>query len=141
MLNRFQLNEEWASQLLKQLQWTSGQDMSEFANHVKDLVRTAYPEFSPGQQGRQSIKELLRALPASNQTVGWELTNRPRDTVRDVVGVIQQFITLRAPTTVNAVATPEVEDLKQQIADQAQLLQQLLESQQLLQQRIQDRAT
>lgn len=128
LLTRFQLNEEWATLLLEQCKWATGQEIYEFADHVQDLVRTAYPEMSKDQQERQSIKELMRALPATHQTISWELTNRPRATVRKVVEVIRLFVTLLAPATVNAVATPAMQELKQEIAGQAQLLKQLLES-------------
>lgn len=96
---------------------------------MHELVQIAYPELLPNQMEGRAIKELQQVLLSAWQTVIWELSQRPRNSLHDVVEVLQQYNRLQPGLRVQAVETTGVIELRSQFQEQAAILKKLLGSQ------------
>lgn len=134
--NRYSLTEQGASQLLKNLKWSVGEDLYSFTDYVRRLVHTAYTGLDDAARERLAIKEFIQAIPRSLQTVHWELTQRPRDNMEEVIKIVRQYEAMGGMNKINKVELEELREVKDQLKMQAELLTKLSENQMLLQQQI-----
>ena len=131
--SRYQLSETGSVALLKALKWKSSDNVHEFAAYVRRLVSTAFSELDEGQQEQRAIKELTNALPASCNTLIWELRNRTPGTYEEVIDMIQSFNEMTVTPRVNKVETEEVSNLRKEVTAQAELIKQMIATQQEMQ--------
>lgn len=131
---RYQLTEQGASQLLKQVSWNPKENIHEFANYLKRLIQMAIPELGEDGRMKRTIKELINALPDEYQTLRWELNHRTPETVEATIDIIHQFSQLQPnTTTVRQVKNDSMVELEarldQYMAQQNKMMQKLIETQ------------
>lgn len=142
---RYELTEQGARQLLRSCVWKEGEDVYQFTDYLRKLLPKALPELDEPQVEARIIKELLASLPPRLNPIAWELQQRPRDELAEILRLIHQFEqTVKPPTHVKKLQEAEVtalqqqvQQLGQQLQQQAELMKQMAGMQALLQQQMQ----
>ena len=92
-------------------------------------MNAAYPELDTRQRECQAIKELVSALPASQNTLIWELNNRPPPSFSDAVETIQRYCELNTSSSRINRISEEDDPLKKLVEAQSAAIEKLMTAQ------------
>lgn len=87
--HRYQTTQEEARRELRNLRWRTGEDVFQFGDHVKKLVRLAHPDMDDEQRNQLVVAELVEA--AGDKMLRREFRLQPTDDVAEAMTRIKDY--------------------------------------------------